>query len=191
MQRPTLIAIAAAAAALALTPATSRAQGSTVAAGSPASDTRAALRAEMLMHFNMSINKVIALAEAMPQAKYDWRPEKDAMPVGQVYGHIASYNYSYPEGSMGVATPAGIKLDTLEAMRDKAQIVQLLKRSAEHVRRTITEMPPAQLEAPTKLYGRTVPQWAVLMQLIAHMNEHLGQSIAYARSNGVVPPWSR
>jgi len=24
-----------------------------------------------------------------------------------------------------------------------------------------------------------------------HLHEHLGQLIAYARSNGVVPPWSR
>jgi uncharacterized damage-inducible protein DinB len=160
-------------------------------AGAPSSDTRSAIRAEMLMHFNSSISKVIALAEAMPQEKYDWRPEKDAMPVGQVYGHIARYNYSYPETALGVTTPTGLKLDTLEAMRDKAQLVQLLKRSAEHVRRTITDMPAAQLEQSTRLYGRTVPQWAVLMQLVAHMNEHLGQSIAYARSTGVVPPWSR
>ncbi len=43
----------------------------------------------------------------------------------------------------------------------------------------------------TQLYGRDVAKWAVLVQLLAHMNEHVGQSIAYARMNGVVPPWSR
>jgi hypothetical protein len=47
------------------------------------------------------------------------------------------------------------------------------------------------LSKSTLLYGRTVPRWAVMIQLVAHMNEHLGQSIAYARSNNVVPPWSR
>jgi uncharacterized damage-inducible protein DinB len=52
-------------------------------------------------------------------------------------------------------------------------------------------MSDEQLAKSTTLYGRTVPQWAVLFQLVAHMNEHLGQSIAYARSNGVVPPWSQ
>ena len=51
-------------------------------------------------------------------------------------------------------------------------------------------LPAADLDARTSLYGRSVPQWAVLVQLVAHMNEHLGQSIAYARSNGVTPPWS-
>jgi uncharacterized damage-inducible protein DinB len=156
-----------------------------------AQDTRASLRNELLSHFNNSIGKVIALAEAMPQERYGWRPHSDAMPVGQVYAHIARYNYYYPASSMGVASPSNIGVDTLEAMRDKAQIVQLLRQSADHVRRTIKEMPVEQLEVSTKLYGRTVPQWAVLLQLVAHMNEHLGQSIAYARSNDVIPPWSR
>lgn len=150
-----------------------------------------ALRKELMQHFDMSINKVIALADAMPADKYQWKPSADAMPVGHVYAHIANYNFSYPSTSMGVAAPAGIRADTLEAMRDKAQIVALLKRSAEYVRQSINAMPAAQLNANTRLYGRTVPQWAVLLQLVAHMNEHLGQSIAYARANDVVPPWSR
>lgn len=156
-----------------------------------AQDTRATLRSELLGHFNASIGKVIALAEAMPQERYGWKPHSEAMPVAQVYAHIARYNYYYPASSMGVASPSNIGLDTLEAMRDKAQIVQLLRQSADHARRAIKEMPAEQLEVSTKLYGRTVPQWAVLLQLVAHMNEHLGQSIAYARSNDVVPPWSR
>ena len=29
-----------------------------------------------------------------------------------------------------------------------------------------------------------------MMIIATHAHEHLGQSIAYARSNGVVPPWS-
>lgn len=151
----------------------------------------AMLRRELLSHFNTSMNKLIALAEAMPAERFDWRPEKDAMPVGQVYGHVARYNYYYPASSMGVKAPADVKLDTLEAMRDKAQLVHLLRRSAEHVRTAVVAMPAEQLDATTTLYGRSVPQWAVLMQLVAHMNEHLGQSIAYARSNNVIPPWSR
>lgn len=150
-----------------------------------------ALRKELMTHFDMSINKVIALAEAMPADKYQWKPSADAMPVGHVYAHIAHYNFNYPATAMSVPAPASIRLDTLEAMRDKAQIVALLKRSAEHVRTSINTMPSAQLNAGTRLYGRAVPQWAVLLQLVAHMNEHLGQSIAYARANDVVPPWSR
>jgi uncharacterized damage-inducible protein DinB len=148
-------------------------------------------RAEMLMHFNTSIRKVIQLAEAMPAERYTWSPAKDVMPVGQVYAHIARYNFYYPSTALGAKLPAGIRLDTLEAMRDKAAVVRLLRQSADFARNAITNLPDAQVDAATRLYGRTVPGWAVMVQLVAHMNEHLGQSIAYARSNNVVPPWSQ
>ena len=52
-------------------------------------------------------------------------------------------------------------------------------------------MSDADLAKPAELYGREVESWAVLLQLLTHMNEHLGQAIAYARMNRVVPPWSR
>ena len=148
-------------------------------------------REEFLGQFDISMRKFIALAEAMPADKYAWSPGPGVMPVAHVYTHVAHYNYGYPSGNMGVAVPAGIKLDTLERMTDKAQVVALLRQSQAYVQQAVRAMPEAQLARQTKLYGRDVPQWAVLFQLLAHMNEHLGQSIAYARSNGVVPPWSQ
>ncbi len=148
-------------------------------------------RAEMLNHFNMSIRKVIALAEAMPADRYAWSPGQGVMPVGQVFAHIAHYNYRYPSTALGAKLPNGIGLDTLENLRDKTAIVKLLRESAEFARTAMTNLPDAKVDGATRLYGRSVPGWAVMLQLVAHMNEHLGQSIAYARSNGVVPPWSQ
>lgn len=69
--------------------------------------------------------------------------------------------------------------------------MEVLAASLVHVRSVVAGTSDAELEAPTRLYGREVAHWAVLFQLVAHMNEHLGQSIAYARMNGVVLPWSR
>jgi hypothetical protein len=111
--------------------------------------------------------------------------------AGHVFAHVAHYNFNYLQGSMRAPAVAGMKLDTLESLRDKAQIVALLKQSAEYVRANVTTMDGDALDKTTKLYGRNVPTWAVLVQLVAHMNEHLGQSIAYARANDIVPPWSR
>ena len=153
--------------------------------------TAVAVRDEMMAHFNMSMRKFIALAEAMPADKYAFKPHTDAMVFGHVLAHVAHYNFNYPQSAMRIPAPAGLKLDTLEALRDKAQIVALLKRSAEHVRGTVTPLDGEALDKGTKLYGRDVATWAVLVQLVAHMNEHLGQSIAYARANNVVPPWSQ
>ena len=149
-------------------------------------------RDEFLGQFGMSMRKFIALARAMPADKYDWSPGAGVMPVARVYAHVARYNYGYPSTEMGLARPAGIGLDTLEErVTKKEDVVALLERSAEYVRTNVSSLTDEQLARPTKLYGRDVPQWAVLFQLLAHMNEHLGQSIAYARSNNVVPPWSQ
>ena len=148
-------------------------------------------REELLRVFNSSAQKFEELAAAMPADKFNWSPGPGVMTVAQVYAHVAHYNYRYPSQNMKLAAPRGVGLDTLERMTDKAQIVALLKSSAEYVRQGVKQMPDAQLAQSTELYGRNVPQWSVLLQLVAHMNEHLGQSIAYARMNGVVPPWSR
>jgi len=161
----------------------------TAASGAQAAPTSA--REELLMQFNASAEKFEALAAAMPADKFNWSPGPGVMSVARVYSHVARYNYGYPSDNMGVAAPRGINLDTLERMTDKAQIVAMLRSSAEYVRQGVRQMPESQLGQPTQLYGRTTPQWSVLLQLVAHMNEHLGQSIAYARMNGVVPPWSR
>jgi uncharacterized damage-inducible protein DinB len=147
-------------------------------------------RQEFLGQFNTSMSKFMALAEAMPAEKFAWSPGPGVMSVAKVYAHVAHYNYRYPSHNMSVTLPAGVRLDTLEGVAAKAQVLALLRQSGEFVRTAVTEMSDAQLAAPTRLYGRDVHRWAVLFQLLAHMNEHLGQSIAYARMNGVVPPWS-
>jgi uncharacterized damage-inducible protein DinB len=145
---------------------------------------------EFLGQFNSSMSKFIALAEAMPAEKFSWSPGPGVMSVARVYAHVAHYNYRYPSQNMGVALPAGVRLDTLEGVAAKTQVLALLRQSGDFVRNAVKQMPDAQLAGQTRLYGRDVQRWAVLFQLLAHMNEHLGQSIAYARMNGVVPPWS-
>ncbi len=156
-----------------------------------AQDAPAGFRGEFLHQFDQSMAKIVALAEAVPAEKYSRRPVPAVMPLAHTFAHIARYNYEYPARAMGIPAPAGIDRDTLERVADKAQVVTLLRRSAEHVRQAVRAMPEAQLAQMTTLYGRQVPQWSVLLQLIAHMDDHLGQSIAYARVSGVVPPWSQ
>jgi uncharacterized damage-inducible protein DinB len=175
-----ILVIPAVAAGLAITSAVARAQ-----------DAPAGFRDEFLHQFDSAMERVIALAEAVPAETYSRRPLPAVAPMAQRFAHIARYNYEYPARAMGIAPPAGIDRDTLERVAEKAQVVALLHRSAEHVRDAVRRIPEAQLSRTTTLYGRRVQQWAVLLQLLAHMNDHLGQSIGYARVVGVVPPWSQ
>ena len=127
----------------------------------------------------------------MPEERYTWSPGEGVTPVARVYAHVARYNFYYPASSLGVPAPGGQDAEAVEQRTGKAEILDLLRRSREHVQQTVEGMTDEQLATTTRLYGRDVPQWSVLLHLLAHMNEHLGQSIAYARMNGVVPPWSR
>jgi uncharacterized damage-inducible protein DinB len=142
--------------------------------------------------FEASAGKFVALAEAMPADAYDWRPMEGVASVGSVYAHIARYNYFYPETALDRPSPMGrTEYDRWEdEAMEKTEIVALLRESMAHVRRVAAAMSEMDLNEQTRLYGRDVGQWAVLLQLVTHMNEHLGQSIAYARMNRVVPPWS-
>ena len=156
-----------------------------------AGQTSAASVGDAIMdHFDASTRKVAMLAEAMPAESYTWSPGDGVMTVGHVYRHIARYNFMYLRDNLGVPAPADVDVDNLEELEGKEVTVEMLQRSIQHVREAVDAMPAEQLAADTQLYGSNVAGWAVLLQLVAHMNEHLGQSIAYARSNGVVPPWS-
>ena len=148
-------------------------------------------RDEILGHFNSSMDKFIALAEAIPAERYAWSPGEGVMTVARVYAHVARYNYLYPATSLGIAAPGGEDGEEMEETAAKAEVVAFLRSSRDHVRQAVGGMTDEQLAAPTELYGRQVPRWSVLLQLVAHMNEHLGQSIAYARMSGIVPPWSQ
>ena len=147
-------------------------------------------RDEFMHHFRQSTRKIMSLAEAMPEDLYTWSPGPGIMPVGQVYMHIARYNYLYPETALGIPAPSDIDVPNLESITDKAKVTKLLRQSVEHVRQQVSRMTTEDLTRTTTLYRRQIAGWAVLFQLLAHMNEHVGQSVSYARMNGIVPPWS-
>jgi uncharacterized damage-inducible protein DinB len=146
---------------------------------------------EFLGQFDASMSKFIALAEVMPADRYGWSPGEGVMTVAHVYAHVANYNFYYPATSLAVPAPGNVDPETIEQTTDKAQVIALLRQSGDHVREVVRNRSEADLQRTARLYGRDVAEWAVLLQLLAHMNEHLGQSIAYARMNGIVPPWSQ
>lgn len=146
-------------------------------------------KSQFTQHFERA-SRVLSLAEAMPAETFSWRPEEGVYSVEEVFTHIARYNFYYPEQSLGISAPSDVDVDNIESITGKEEVVEILERSIEHVKMQIEAIPEANLQEPAELYGRTVNGQAVLMQLIIHMSEHVGQSIAYARVNGVVPPWS-
>ncbi|GAA5523299.1 DinB family protein [Aliifodinibius salicampi] len=152
-------------------------------------DNSNSFKQQFSQHFDYA-SRVLSLAKAMPAEKYSWRPEEGVSSVEEVYTHIARYNFYYPENSLGIPAPEDIDVENIESITGKEEVVAILERSIEYVKEIVRKMDESKLKQETELYGRTVNGQAVLMQLITHKSEHVGQSIAYARMNGVVPPWS-
>lgn len=161
-------------------------------AGVAAQETPESFLAEITGHFESSSAKFVALAEAMPASTYDWSPGEGVATVAGVFMHVARYNYMYLHENMGRETPVppAEYRRWEEDVTSKDEALEILRASFEYVEVFLADMTGEDIARQTRLYGRTLGEGAVLLQLVAHMNEHLGQSIAYARMNGVVPPWS-
>ena len=150
----------------------------------------AGVKGEMMTWFKDAESKLVQLAEATPEAKYAWRPAKDVRSTGEVFMHVAGANFGIPN-FWGIAPPEGFKLDTYEkSLTKKADIVKALKDSFAHMESGLTALADADLDKPADVFGGKTTVRGGYFLLLSHAHEHLGQSIAYARSNGIVPPWS-
>jgi len=156
-----------------------------------AQDAPTGVRGEILASMMDAGGKLQELAGAMPEAKYNWKPGKDVRSVGQVYLHVVAANYLIPS-LLGAQPPMSMeelmKLDT--QTMEPAKIRQMLKESYESASKAISALPDSELETQVELFGMKMSKRATLILLASHSHEHLGQSIAYARSNGIVPPWT-
>jgi uncharacterized damage-inducible protein DinB len=150
----------------------------------------AGIRGEILAGIKDAQDKLIQLAEATPEAKYSWRPSKDARSTGDVFMHVASGNY-FLAGFAGVKAPEGINLEKYESsLTKKADIQKALKDSFAHIEKALVNVSDADLDKPAELFGRKSTVRGVYLLLLSHAHEHLGQAIAYARGSGIVPPWT-
>ena len=155
-----------------------------------AQQTPTGLRGEILAQFNEAADKLEQLAVAIPQDKFTWRPETGVRSVSEVLLHVAGSNQFMLTG-VGVPSTMQGENDLEHTSTDKAQVIAKLKEADAAVRTAILALPDAGLDKATKLYGQDMTYRGVYLMLESHVHEHLGQMIAYARSNGVVPPWSR
>ena len=148
-------------------------------------------RTEALDRVSALEKKFVSLAEAVPAEKYKWRPGEGVRSISEVYLHVAAANFGL--GSvLGTAPPEGFDGKGYEkSTTDKTKIVDALTESFAHFRGAIEKLTAADADKPVKLFGQETTTRGAVFALCEHLSEHLGQSIAYARMNGVVPPWSQ
>ncbi|MDX1591328.1 MAG: DinB family protein [Balneolaceae bacterium] len=134
-------------------------------------------------------SRIVQLAEVMPADTYSWRPEEGVRSVGEVYTHIIQANYMILS-NMGISAPEGVDVQAIGSLTDKEQIVRALSQSTDFILAAVNDLPNEKLSAEYELFGMSMNGEGVLVFLLNHMSEHVGQSIAYARMNSVTPPWN-
>jgi uncharacterized damage-inducible protein DinB len=148
------------------------------------------LRPQVLLDLDQLQQKFVSLAEAIPADKYTWRPADGARSIAEVFLHITAANYNIPE-LIGGEVPAKYKAkDWEKSTTDKTTIVAELKQSFANAGAVVTKVPTSDIATPLPKLGPDANKGDVEYLLTTHAHEHLGQSIAYARSVGVTPPWT-
>ena len=166
------------------------------AAAPPAAPAKGAFQRDLLGVYSDAEKKVLDLEAAVPQNKFDWRPAPGVRSIAEAYLHIAFGNYGLIKMATGKEPPAeaGWEMNPTKwdkKTTDKSEIKKILERSFAHVHEVIGALPDADLDKMVNLFGHEVTARSALIILVGHLNEHLGQSVAYARANKVTPPWSK
>ena len=135
-------------------------------------------------------DKYVGLARVMA-GKYDWRPGQGVRSVGEVLNLIVNENRmlnnlltgapNQGRGGMGGGTP----------ITDPAELQEAIRSTYATLRKTIEGLSDTDWHSGVRMFGRDLTKQGATLMLLLDQHEHLGQSIAYARSNNVVPPWSK
>ncbi len=148
------------------------------------------MKAQSLEDLGRVQKKFVDLANAVPADKMTWRPAADARSFAEVFLHVAGERYGIL-GLMGAAPPAGFDGKTFEkSTTDRAQIIEDLNKSWEFSKKNINGMTNADFAKLLPKLGPQANAGDVIYILVADAHEHLGQLVAYARENGIVPPWT-
>jgi len=140
--------------------------------------------------FSESQQKIISLAEAIPADKYTWRPADSVRSVSEVFMHIAGSNY-FLMSFAGIKAPEGASENMGKDITQKDAVLKALKSSFDDLHKNLKTLNESDLDKQVKMFGQDTSLRNVLFTEMGHLHEHLGQLIAYARMNGVVPPWSK
>jgi len=157
-------------------------------------EAAAELKVSVLGDLETLRGKFVGLAEAFPQDKYNWRPMEGVRSVAEVLMLAAFEGYSFIPTSFG-GKPANLgsreEAAKLRELSDKTQVIDHLNKGFAHAKKELESLDAASLTGKRKVMGRDLSASQTALAIDGDLHEHLGQLIAYARMNKIVPPWSK
>ena len=147
-------------------------------------------RNSITRYLEMTQGQIVSLTEAFSEEQLAWRPAEGVRSAGETVMHVAAANY-YLAMKLGFPPPEGVDMMQMESITGKGAILEAFNKSAAFVREKMMEVDVASLGEEVDLGFMKVNRLSALLVVLEHSGEHKGQLIAYARSNGIVPPWSQ
>jgi uncharacterized damage-inducible protein DinB len=137
-------------------------------------------------------DKFVGLARVMA-GKYDWRPGQGVRSVGEVFNLIVTENRMLTGLLTGASQGSGPGGQSAQPapITDAAAMQEALKGSYAGLSQALAGLSASDLATNIKMFGRDMTKQGAALLLLMDQHEHLGQSIAYARTNAIVPPWSK
>jgi DinB family protein len=154
-------------------------------------EAAAAAKASFLADIDTVSSKFIQLAQAFPQDKYTWRPMEGVRSVAEVLMLAAQEGYGFIPTTFGGKPGMPGSREELAKVTDKNQIIDHLNKGFAYAKQQLQTVDPATLTGKRKMMGRDMSIIDGMLFLGGDLHEHLGQLIAYARMNKIVPPWSK
>jgi hypothetical protein len=164
-------------------------QGGSAAAAQPAM-TPTNLQTTLANDAGTLSDKFTGLARVMT-GKYDWKPRQGVRSVGDVFNLIVTENKMLTGLLTGAGAPGGGMGGRGNQVTDPAEMQEALRSSYAALKQALAGLSTSDLNTSVKIFGRDTTKQGAALMLLMDQHEHLGQSIAYARSNSIVPPWSK
>jgi uncharacterized damage-inducible protein DinB len=134
--------------------------------------------------------QLLALADAIPPEKFAWRPAPGVRSTSEVFMHIVDANF-YLLSVTGPKMPPDLKDENVTTVTSKPEVIAWLKRSLDAVKQAHAAETPESLQRKLHIEDRDATADGIYLRILVHANEHMGQLVAYARINNIVPPWSK
>jgi uncharacterized damage-inducible protein DinB len=160
--------------------------------------TREGVMGDLIRDVEQVQKKFVGLAQAMPAEAFEWRPGEGVRSTSETFRHVAADNYFMP-AVLGTSAPAGTGITkeykTAAAFEKRPmardEVIAELEKSFAFLKQSMTSFPDAKMDAPIDVFGQKMTNRGLWVAATTHLHEHLGQLIAYARSNKITPPWSK
>lgn len=150
----------------------------------------------VIQWFTMIEQSFIALADAMPAEKYDFKPTsgefENARTFAEQVKHVACANFGFFNQIEKITPPAECSSGGPDPAETKAELMQYLRDSFAYAQKVLKTMTSANaLEAVSGPYGGNSTRLGITTLAVWHASDHYGQLVVYLRLNGIIPPASQ